>query len=139
MTKVVDVRTSQNATEHNQISIPVTRNTETLFAQIGLNTLTTAGVPRVTMSGIIALDITRPHTTVTVTIVRGTMETDPVVLRVTTVVNPESHKPFILTFNGADFNPPVIPEIVYSVFVTVDRKGVTRVGPESFFGHLHSD
>lgn len=138
MARVVDVRTSQNATQ-NEISIPVTKNTETLFAQVGLNTVNASGVIRGTMSGTIALDIKKPNTTITVTIVRGTLITDPVVLRVVTTVDDRAHRPFVLTFSGADFDVPLEPEIVYTVFLLVDKKGVTRTGPESFFAHLHSD
>lgn len=138
MTKVIDVRTSQNASENN-ISIPVTRDTETLFAQVGLNAAGAEGVLRVTMSGIIALDIKKPGTKVTVSVVRGTLSTDQLVLRTVTTVNDKVSSPFLLTFSGADFNVPFEPEIVYSVFVLVNKKGVTRTGPESFFAHLHSD
>ena len=138
MAKLLDARTSQNASE-NDISIPVTKNTETLFAQVGLDADGAAGVIRSTMTGTIALDIKKYGTKVTVTVVRGTLSTDPVVLRTVTTVHDTPFSPFVLTFSGADFDVPFEPEIIYSVFLLVDKKGVTRTGPESFFTHLQSD
>lgn len=138
MTKLLDARTSQNASE-NDISIPVTKNTETLFAQVGLDADGAVGVIRATMTGTIALDIKKYGTKVTVTVVRGTLSTDPVVLRTVTTVNDNPFSPYVLTFSGADFDVPFEPEIIYSVFLLVDKKGVTRTGPESFFTQLYSD
>ncbi|MGZ9585221.1 hypothetical protein [Paenibacillus marinisediminis] len=138
MTRLLDVRTSQNASENN-IAIPVERNTQTLFAQVGLDATGAVGVIRTTMAGMIALKITRPNTTVTITVVRGTTASSPVVLKLATTVSENDECPLILTFAGADFDVPFSPEIVYSVFLLVDRKGVTRTGPESFYAQLYSD
>lgn len=139
MAKLLDARTSQNASE-NDISIPVMKNTPTLFAQVGLDAAGAVGTIRATMTGTIALDFScAKKATATIRIVRGTLDSDPVVLQLATTVGRIEETPLILTFSGADFNPPFEPEIIYTVFLIVNKKGVVRTGPESFFAQLYSD
>ncbi|AUS26489.1 hypothetical protein ACT3XG_10900 [Paenibacillus polymyxa] len=136
----IDGRTSQNASTANSIAIPITLlNTPQLFGQIGLNTQGATGTPRVLLKGTISLQIPLALVGITITIVRGTQITDPVVYSATSTFNLSLLAPQVIAFSADDFNPPITPQLVYTAFVSANLLGTIRVGPESFDGILVSD
>lgn len=76
---------------------------------------------------------------ITITIVRGTLSTDPVVYSATSTFSLSVFTPQVITFSAADFNPPITPQLTYTAFVSSNLLGMVRVGPESFDGILVSD
>ncbi|WP_211747713.1 hypothetical protein [Paenibacillus sp. Marseille-Q4541] len=140
MTQFIDSRTSQNASFANSISIPITViNTPQLFGQIGLLTAGTGTNPRVVFSGTISVQVPLALVGLTVTIVRGTVPTDPVVYSATSTFSLSVLAPQIINFTATDFNPPITPQLTYTAFVSSNLLGTVRVGPESFNGQLYSD
>ncbi|WP_025721573.1 hypothetical protein [Paenibacillus sp. 1-18] len=136
----IDGRTSQNASTANSIAIPITvLNTPELFGQIGLNTLGITGTPRVLLKGTISLQLPLALVGITITIVRGTLITDPVVYSATSTFSLSVLAPQVITFSADDFNPPVTPQLVYTAFVSSNALATIRVGPESFDGILVGD
>jgi hypothetical protein len=82
MTRLLDARTSQNASIANSISIPITILSQPgLFGQVGLNVSGTIGPVRTQLSGTVAcqLPLLPAATTITITVVRGTTLTDPAI------------------------------------------------------------
>lgn len=138
MVIVLDARTSQNASTSGSISIPVTVGTPQLFGQVGLITAGATTPVRVQMSGIISLQLPLlpALTSVTVTVVRGTQPTDPVVFSATSNLDLEILGPQAFSFVAADFNvpPPVSGQLTYTAYITSSLLGTVRVGPESFYG-----
>lgn len=140
MTQFIDSRTSQNSSFTNSIAIPILAiNTPQLFGQIGLLTEGIGSNPRVVFSGTISLQVPLALVGVTVTIVRGTLPTDPVVYSATSTFNLSVLAPQIINFTATDFNPPITPQLTYTAFVSSNLLGTIRVGPESFNGQLYSD
>ncbi|MNC55196.1 hypothetical protein D3C76_258790 [compost metagenome] len=136
----LDARTSQNATTANSIAIPIlVVNTPQLFGQIGLITAGVTTNPRVLLKGTISLQVPLALIGITVTIVRGTLPTDPVVYSATSTFNLSVVAPQVITFSADDFSPPVTPQLTYTAFVSSNLLGTVRVGPESFDGILVSD
>lgn len=141
MAQFLDARVSQNATSTNSISIPIpVINTPTLFAQIGLLTAGAGPNPRVQIKGTITVQLPLALFIVTITIVRGTVATDPIIYSASTtyglsgIIAPE-----VITFSANDFNPPITPQLTYSAFISTNLLGTVRVGPENFDGFLVSD
>ncbi|MBP2001540.1 hypothetical protein J2Z69_002585 [Paenibacillus shirakamiensis] len=140
MTQVIDARTSQNASTANSIAIPILAvNTPQLFGQIGLSTFNVGGTPRVQFKGTISLQVPLALVGITVTIVRGTLPTDPVIYSATSTFNVSVLAPQIITFSADDYIPPITPQLVYTAFVSSNLLGTIRVGPENFDGVLFSD
>ncbi|QSF47210.1 hypothetical protein [Paenibacillus tianjinensis] len=136
----LDARTSQNASTANSIAIPILAiNTPQLFGQIGLITSGITTNPRVLLKGTISLQLPLALVGITISIVRGTLPTDPVVYSATSTFNLSLLAPQVIAFSAADFNPPVLPQLTYTAFVTSNLLGTIRVGPESFDGILVSD
>ncbi|MEK3877441.1 MULTISPECIES: hypothetical protein [unclassified Paenibacillus] len=136
----VDGRTSQNASTANSIAIPIlVINTPQLFGQIGLITAGVGANPRVMLKGTISFQLPLALVGVTITIVRGTVITDPVVYSATSTFNLSVLAPQVITFSADDFLPPVTPQLTYTAFVSSNLLGTVRVGPESFDGILVSD
>ncbi|NUU64469.1 hypothetical protein [Paenibacillus agri] len=136
----VDGRTSQNASYANSIAIPITFiNTPQLFGQIGLVTAGVGANPRVILTGTISVQVPLDLVGIKVTIVRGTLPTDPVVYSATSTFDLSVLAPQLITFSATDFQPPVTPQITYTAFVSSSLLGTVRVGPESFDGILVSD
>ncbi|ALA42115.1 hypothetical protein [Paenibacillus peoriae] len=136
----IDGRTSQNASTANSIAIPITvLNTPQLFGQIGLNTQGSTGTPRVLLKGTISLQLPLALVGITITIVRGTVVTDPVVYSATSTFSLSLLAPQVIAFSADDFNPPITPQLVYTAFVSANLLGTIRVGPESFDGILVAD
>lgn len=136
----IDGRTSQNASTAGSIAIPIlVINTPQLFGQIGLVTAGATGVPRVQLKGTVSVQVPLALAGVTVTIVRGTLPTDPVVYSATSTFDLSVLAPQVITFSADDFNPPLAPQLTYSAFVSSNLLGTIRVGPENFDGILISD
>ena len=76
---------------------------------------------------------------VTITIVRGTLATDPVIYSATSTFSLSVLAPQIITFSADDFNPPITPQLTYTAFISSNLLGTIRVGPENFDGAVYSD
>ncbi|GAB1156608.1 hypothetical protein YWY31_26330 [Paenibacillus illinoisensis] len=141
MSQFIDARTSQNASLANSISVPIlVVNTPQLFGQIGL--VTTAGIganPRVQMKGTVSVQLPLALVGITITVVRGTAPTDPIVYSATSTFNLSVLAPQVITFSADDYNPPVLPQLTYTAFISSNLLGTIRVGPENFDGALYSD
>ncbi|WP_238655151.1 hypothetical protein [Paenibacillus piscarius] len=136
----VDGRTSQNASFANSIAIPIlVIDTPQLFGQIGLITAGVGANPRVILKGTISLQLPLALVGITVTIVRGTLATDPLVYSATSTFNLSVLAPQVITFSADDFTPPITDQLTYTAFVSSNLLGTIRVGPESFDGILVSD
>ncbi|KGE16916.1 hypothetical protein [Paenibacillus wynnii] len=137
----IDARTSQNASYANSIAVPIlVVNTPQLFGQIGLVSQDELATNlRVLLKGTISLQLPLALLGITITIVRGTLPTDPVVYTATSTFNLSVLAPQVITFSADDFNPPVTPQLTYTAFVSSNLLGTIRVGPESFDGILVSD
>jgi hypothetical protein len=136
----LDARTSQNASLANSIAIPITAlNTPQLFGQIGLLTAGVTTNPRVLLKGTISVTLPLALVGITITIVRGTLPTDPKVYSATSTFSLSILAPQVITFSAADFLPAITPQLTYTAFVSSNLLGTVRVGPESFDGILVSD
>ncbi|MFD5022271.1 hypothetical protein ACFWMP_25555 [Paenibacillus sp. NPDC058367] len=136
----LDGRTSQNASYANSIAIPITLlNTPQLFGQVGLVSEGVTTNPRVILKGTISVQLPIALVGITITIVRGTLPTDPLVYSATSTFNLSVLAPQVITFSADDFNPPVTPQLTYTAFVSSNFLGTIRVGPESFDAILVSD
>ncbi|MCL6457670.1 MAG: hypothetical protein K6T85_06660 [Gorillibacterium sp.] len=142
MTTFLDARTSQNASFANSIAIPIlVINTPQLIGQIGLITLGAGTNVRVQLSGTASfqLPLLPIATTITITIVRGTLPTDPLIYSASESLNLAILGPQVLTAIASDFLPPVTPQLTYTMFAAADALGTIRVGPESLNGSVVSD
>lgn len=136
----VDGRTSQNASFANSIAIPIlVVDTPQLFGQIGLITAGVGASPRVILKGTVSLQLPLALVGITITIVRGTLATDPLVYSATSTFNLSVLAPQVITFSADDFNPTITDQLTYTAFVSSNLLGTIRVGPESFDGILVSD
>ncbi|KMN98960.1 MULTISPECIES: hypothetical protein [Priestia] len=137
MTTLLDARTSQNASIANSISIPITiLSAPGLFGQVGLNVLGATGPIRTQLSGTVAcqLPLLPLATTITLTIVRGTSLTDPIIYSSSEALNTNILGPQLFTFTASDFNVPAPASglLIYTAFIGSNLLGTVRVGPESF-------
>ncbi|MFX3646125.1 MAG: hypothetical protein ACE3K2_01460 [Paenibacillus sp.] len=140
MSQFLDARTSQNASLANSIAIPIlVINTPQLFGQIGLQTEGAGANPRVQFKGTVAVQLPLALVGVTITIVRGTLATDPVIYSATSTFSLSVLAPQIITFSADDFNPPITPQLTYTAFISSNLLGTIRVGPENFDGAVYSD
>lgn len=143
MTTFLDARTSQNASLANSISIPIqTFVTPQLFGQIGLLTDGAGANLRVLLKGTVTINLSFSGNTtfgIIVTIVRGTLATDPVIYSATSTFDSTPRAPKVFTFSASDFNPPLLPQLTYTAFVVTDTIPAFRVGPENFDGFVVSD
>lgn len=136
----LDGRTSQNASYANSIAIPITLlNTPQLFGQVGLISEGVTTNPRVILKGTISLQLPLALLGINITIVRGTLPTDPLVYSASSTFNLSVLAPQVITFSADDFNPPVTPQLTYTAFVSSNLLGTIRVGPENFDAILVSD
>ncbi|MGE6665018.1 hypothetical protein [Paenibacillus xylanexedens] len=140
MSQFLDARTSQNASLANSIAIPIlVIDTPQLFGQIGLQTAGAGANPRVQFSGTVSLQLPLALVGVTITIVRGTLSTDPVIYSATSTFSLSVLAPQVITFSASDFNPPITPQLTYTAFISSNLLGTIRVGPENFDGAVYSD
>jgi hypothetical protein len=130
MTIFLDARTSQNASFNNSIAIPIlTINTPVLVGQVGLETGLATSLIRTQFSGIATfqLPLIPVATTINISVVRGTLPTDTQVFQASEALNLA-----VVVFTGSDFNVPMTPFLIYTMFVSASALGTVRVGPESF-------
>ncbi|WP_339306789.1 hypothetical protein [Paenibacillus sp. FSL R5-0519] len=140
MSQFLDARTSQNASLANSIAIPIlVINTPQLFGQIGLQTAGAGANPRVQFTGTVSVQLPLALVGITITIVRGTLATDPVIYSATSTFSLSVLAPQVITFSASDFDPPVTPQLTYTAFISSNLLGTIRVGPENFEGALYSD
>lgn len=142
LARFLDLRTSQNASYSNSISVPIlAANTPQLVGRIGLATQNAGTNIRVSMSGTVSLQLPLlpAATSITITVVRGTLSTDPLVYSATENMDLNILGPQVFAFNALDFNPPAATQLTYTMFVSSSLVGVIRVGPESFSGIAVSD
>jgi hypothetical protein len=144
MAKLLDARTSQNASYANSISIPFTViNAPQLFAQLTLSLTGAVGLVRAQYTGVAAiqLPLLPVLTSVTITVVRGTTPSDLIIFSETQTLNTAIAGPQVIAFTGSDFNVPITiaGTVVYTVFISANSIGATRVGPESFNALVFSD
>ncbi|AHM66410.1 hypothetical protein ACT3XG_13425 [Paenibacillus polymyxa] len=144
MTRLLDARTSQNASYGNTISIPLPANTAVAIAELGLEVTGAGENMRVQLTGIaeLAFPTTPPFDSViSFSIVRG--DVDSLVAYAlysvsVSEVNPNAVQ--VVTINASDYNIPLPPsnELVYTlyIFCTADA---TRIGMESFNAVAYSD
>lgn len=136
----IDGRTSQNASFGNSIAIPIlVINTPQLFGQIGLVSNGVTGTARVQLKGTVSVQLPLALVGISITIVRGTLPTDPVIYSATSTFSLSVLAPQVITFSASDFNPPITPQLTYTAFIASNLLGTIRVGPESFDGVLISD
>lgn len=141
MPKFLDARNSQNASYANSIAFPITViNTPQLFGQIGLTTTGVGLNPRVLLKGTISVTLPLALVGITITVVRGTLATDPLIYSATSTFSLSVLAPQIITFSAEDYNPPITSStLAYTAFVSSNLLGTVRVGPENFDGLLASD
>ncbi|WP_145330586.1 hypothetical protein [Paenibacillus xylanexedens] len=141
MTQLLDARVSVNAATFNSISVPIpVINTPTLFAQIGLLTAGAGSNPRVSLKGTITVQLPLALFQVRITIVRGTVATDPIIYSANHTYGLGGLLvPEVIMFSANDYNPPVTPQITYTAFISTNLLGTVRVGPENFDGFIVSD
>lgn len=144
MATLLDARTSQNASTGNSIAIPIlVINTPQMFAQTGLVMKDyTSGPVRVTFTGTVAVQLPLALVGITITVVRGTAATHPVVYSATSTYSLSVLAPQTITFSGADYittAPDVTGQITYTAFISSNLLGTIRVGPESFYTVAYSD
>ncbi|MCP1426746.1 hypothetical protein CXK86_11150 [Paenibacillus sp. BGI2013] len=140
MSTFLDARTSQNASLANSIAIPILLlNTPQLFGQIGLQTAGAGANPRVQFKGTVSVQLPLALAGITITVVRGTLSTDPVIYSATSTFGLSVLAPQVITFSGNDFNPPILPQLTYTAFISSNLLGTVRVGPENFDGFVVSD
>lgn len=145
-TRLIDARTSQNASYANSIAIPVT-TTPQLVGQIAFATDGLGTNPRVRLAAAAGVqnNTAVAGSTVTLMLVRGTQPTDTPIYSARhmprTGPQPQSPDPQTLSISAADFRPPIPANrrLVYSLFITSDTPGFVRTGPENFDGVLYSD
>ena len=137
----LDARTSQNASFANSIGIAIPAiNTPQLFGQIGLSTTGVGANPRVLLNGTVTVQLPLALVGITITVVRGTLATDPIVYSATQTFDLSVVAPQVITFSAADFNPTISSTtLTYTAFISTNLLGTTRVGPENFVGLLASD
>lgn len=142
MVKLLDARTSQNASYANSLSIPVTTPPQ-LFAQLTLNTIGATQNLRTQINGTVSvqLPLLPVATSVTVTIVRGTTPSDLIIYSVSQFLSVSIIGPQVISFTASDFNVPITANnrVVYTAFISASLAGTTRVGPESFNATIYSN
>lgn len=143
MAKFLDLRTSQNASYANSISVPILVVDEPqLVGVIGLSTIEAGANIRVLLQGTVSLQLplVPAVTSVTIEVVRGTTPDSPLVYSATQNMDLNLLTPQVFTINALDYQPPNDDiEIAYSMYVSVSALGVVRVGPECFSGLAASD
>jgi hypothetical protein len=140
MGKLIDGRTSQNASYANSMATPIlVIDTPEMFGQIGLITAGAAGILRVQLKGTLSVQVPLALVGITISIVRGTLPTDLLVYSATSTFDLSVTAPQVITFSANDYTPPLAPQLTYTAFVSSNLLGTVRVGPENFDGILISD
>lgn len=147
MTKLLDFRTSQNATYAESFLLLMTEEESVMIGQVGLNIVNPGANIRVDLSAMACIQIAgETGTSLTMSIVRGTLATDPLAFSSILSEPPppvEAPSPTIveLIAEGSDYNVPAPASglLVYTVFIVSSGPNSIRVGPESFKATAYSD
>ncbi|WP_240546305.1 hypothetical protein [Paenibacillus artemisiicola] len=141
--RLIDSKTSQNASYANSIAIPITTvDTPTLIAQQTLDLSEgTEDLTHVVFSGVVAiqLPLLPVATTITIFIARGLTSSDLYVFSAAQSLDLSLVGPQLISFSGSDFNAPISADQAYSVFIQASALGTIRVGPESYIFTAYSD
>ncbi|SEO55910.1 hypothetical protein [Paenibacillus sp. OV219] len=143
LSKLLDARTSQNASNGNSINIELLADTPTMIGVVGLIVTGASGIIRVQLSGIAAIDIPEKlpeEKVVALGAIRGTLPTDPIIGYTRYEFSRAESGVKILHLTASDYNVPfpASHELVYSLFL-FSSEGCTRIGPESFNASAFSD
>lgn len=145
LTKLLDARTSQNASFDDAVSIPFAEaDVPALFGQVGLNIVDPVGVIRVQFSATVTIEFPGESSggSIFILIVRGELPTDPTVYS-GLITEGGTGSTIVRTFTvvGADFNvgAPLTGELIYTAFVSANTTEPVRIGPESFIATAYSD
>ena len=143
ITRLIDARTSQNASYANSISVPILLGEQELFGRVVLLTNGATGLLRTQLNGTVTvqLPLLPVATTVTVTIVRGLAPTDLVIYSASEALELSVIGPQVISFTASDFRVPIPLDnrLAYTAFVSANVVGTVRVGPESFNAAVYSD
>lgn len=142
MTRLLDARSSQNASKTGSIAYGFPNSIPQPFARIGLLTDGAGENLRVLLKGTVTVEV--PFVggiaaSYTITIVRGELATDPVIYSSTATYDFTPESPKVITFSASDFNPPFLPQLTYTAFVSAGQAPSFRVGPENLDGFVVSD
>jgi hypothetical protein len=129
MGRFLDQRSSENSSTSGAPNVLVTA-TPVLWGVIGLQTQGVAN-PIVNMSGTIGLSSVTAGLTVLVNVNRGTLATDPIIY---TAVLTTQAGTVVRSFDVQDLLAPAAAQTAYSTFVSSVNAGITRSGPEVFYG-----
>jgi hypothetical protein len=88
------------------------------------------------LKGTISVQVPLALAGITITIVRGTLPTDLLVYSATSTFDLSALAPQVITFSADDYQPPLLPQLTYTAFVSSNVLGTIRVGPENFDGFL---
>jgi hypothetical protein len=136
MTTLLDARTSQNASYANSIAIPIlVVDTPQLMGQVGLNVSQAqeTDLVAVQFTGVVSVQLPLALVGITVTVVRGSLPTDPLVFSATETFDLSVLAPQVITVTGSDYNVDITDDLlVYTMFIQSNLLGTIRVGPESF-------
>jgi hypothetical protein len=143
ITRLIDARTSQNASYANSISEPILLGVPELFGRVVLLTQGATGFLRTQINGTVTvqLPLLPVTTTVTITVVRGLEPTDLVVYSASEALDLSILGPQVISFTASDFRVPIPANnrLAYTAFVSANVIGTIRVGPESFNAAVYSD
>ncbi|BCB05658.1 hypothetical protein [Bacillus sp. KH172YL63] len=149
MTRLLDARTSQNASFANSINVPL-ENEPVLIGVVGLNIYEATGPVTAQFSGTLSLEFrdvgVGEDVGVTIRVVRGVdLVADPTVYSATetyTLSNAGDITQAVVTFEGSDYNVVADDLLIYTVYVNNARlTGFMpfRIGPESFNAEVYDN
>lgn len=150
MARLLDARTSQNASFHSSIEIPINSTTPTLIGQVGLIATDYSGTIRVQLEGTASffVSVSASFYFFEIYAVRGYRASDVIVASNRLFVGPAAldlTNFYSVDLIGSDYNPiPDNNELVYSLFIQVINdapggSGIFRIGPESFNASAYCD
>ena len=144
MTRLIDARTSMGLSTTDLSPDPFPVGDPVLAGQVGLNVpQSTPGIIRIQFDGVIGaqLGITS-DVTITLTLVNGTLSTDPIVYQSITSYtgSPASSNNILIPLSASVYNipAPVSGLLIYSLYVTVSAF-ILRSGPESLNASAYTD
>lgn len=144
MTRLVDARTSMgfNTTDLSPDPFPV--GVPVLAGQVGLNVpQSTPGIIRVQFDGVIGVQLgVTSDVTITLTLVNGTLATDPIVYQsITSYTGSDTiSNNILIPLSASAYNipAPVSGLLIYSLYITVSAF-ILRSGPENFNASAFTD
>ncbi len=144
LTRLLDARTSQNASYGFSISLPLQPDTPTIIGTIGLDVTGASGILRVMFGAtavIVPPEVLPPGTFLALGVLLGTVfDQGSLVAYEVLPLGPGAQGVRILSLNASHYNVPYPPsnELIYSL-VLYSTIGGLRVGPESFYATAYCD